>query len=416
MPKRQGYLLGDLCEWDNIVEGYNKSKHGKTYVHNMLKHKEFNPQSVLEKIQYDFLNGTYKTSDYTIKKIYEPKERIIFRLPYAPDRIAQHCIMNISEKFWTNKIPNTSFSCIKGRGVSGAYRYMKKCLKDKENTKYCLKCDIKKFFPSISHKILKRVISRYWKDDEVLSIMYEIIDSTDNYVKQTGIGKIGYNVPIGNYPSQYLANLIIALAFICLRKKYKSVKIIIYMDDICFLCGSKDVLHNIKKDYQHILEQFELSIKDDWQVFEVDKRGISFVGFVFYHDRILLRKNIVKSIYKLCWKYRYRQISKLQFKRSMASYYGWIKCADTKGLCERIYNITGIYYSNWKGVRTKISTLYDKDIRIYHIDKRNKYFVINAVFKNKSLEIVSTNKKLLKNLFSIKKNNKYPNVFLKYYI
>lgn len=412
MAKREGYFMGDLCTNDNLELAYKNSKHGKTYVYNMLKHKEFNPEEVLAKLQYDFLNGSYRTSDYTVFKIYEPKERTIFRLPYAPDRIAHHAIMNVLEPFWTKKISNTAYSCIKNRGVYGAYKYLKKCLLAKEGTKYCLKCDIKKFFPSVNHRILKQVVTKHLKDPEILDIIYEVIDSTD----RCEFCEKSYNLPIGNYLSQYLANLIVSVIITPLRNKYPKLKIIIYMDDIVILGPDKSVLHQFRKDLQNRLLQYDLTLKSNYQVFTVDDRGISFVGFVFYHNRILLRKNIYKSIIRLCYKYKNNKITKAQFKRSMAAYYGWLKCCKSKGICKIIYNLTHIYYSNWKGIRVKISTLYNADIRLYHIDKRKKYSLIQAVYKHRSIEVYTSNKKLIKNLLKVKQNHHTSNIKISFYL
>lgn len=404
MPKSIGYLLPDLCEYENIVKGYHKSKHGKTYVHNMLTNKEFDLEKVLEKLQYDFLNGTYKTSEYTVFTIYEPKERIIYRLPYAPDRIAHHCIMNVVEEFWTNKIPNTSYSCIKHRGVEGAYKYMKKCLRDKENTKYCFKCDIRKFFPSVNHEVLKKVVARYIKDKDFLVILNEIIDSTDSFVEKAGIGKKGYNLPIGNYLSQYFANLIVSQVFIELRKKYPHLKIIIYMDDIVVLASNKSVLHSFKEDLIETLAKYDLCLKQNYQIFPVDKRGISFVGFVFFHDKIRLRKSIVKTILKLCNKYKENKITKSKFKASMSAYCGWLKRADTKGLCRKIYDITGVWYSSFQGKSTKITELKHKFATVCHINKHKKYCVLECIYNKRPIEVQTKNKRLIKNLLSYRRN------------
>lgn len=404
MPKRQGYIIPELCENDNIEQGYLKSKHGKTYVHNMLTNREFDPDKVLQQIQYDFLNGIYRTSAYSVFKIYEPKERTIYRLPYAPDRIAHHCIMNVMEDFWTDKIPNTSYSCIKGRGVSGAYRYLKKKLRNKEATKYCFKADIRKFFPNVNHAVLKRVISRYIKDYEFLNILNEIVSSTDSFVKTSGVGKLGYNLPIGNYLSQYFANLIIAQVYIKIRVEFPHIIIIIYMDDIVVLASTKEELFGFKDALIEVLKEFDLELKPNYQIFLVEDRGISFVGFVFFHDTIKLRKSIVQSIFKLCNKYKDNKINKAQFKRSMASYYGWLKCADTKGLCRAIYELTGVWYSNFKGRKVKITDLKRKTIKVCHITKHKKYFVIEAVYNNSSIEVQSSNKKLLKTLLDKKKS------------
>lgn len=59
----------------------------------------------------------YHTSKYTTYKIYEPKERLIFRLPYYPDRITHHAIMNVMESVWIKIFTRDTYSCIKERGI-----------------------------------------------------------------------------------------------------------------------------------------------------------------------------------------------------------------------------------------------------------------------------------------------------------
>ena len=57
--------------------------------------------------------------------------------------------MRIIKQYWTNRFISQTFSCIEGRGIHSCLNAVKKALKDKNNTKYCLKLDIKKFYPSI---------------------------------------------------------------------------------------------------------------------------------------------------------------------------------------------------------------------------------------------------------------------------
>jgi len=71
---------------------------------------------------------------------------------------------------------------------------LKKDLKNEVETKYCLKLDVRKFYPSVDHAILKRIIRRKIKDNKLLSLLDNIIDSAKG-------------VPIGNYLSQYFGNL-----------------------------------------------------------------------------------------------------------------------------------------------------------------------------------------------------------------
>lgn len=131
----------------------------------------------------------YHTSEYTTYKIYEPKERLIFRLPYYPDRITHHAIMNVMEPVWTKVFTRDTYSCIKGRGIHSLVQKLQSDLrKDPEGTMYCLKIDIRKFCPSINHDILKGILRKKIKDVPLLNLLDEIIDSADG-------------VPIGNYLS-----------------------------------------------------------------------------------------------------------------------------------------------------------------------------------------------------------------------
>ncbi len=87
--------------------------------------------------------------------------------------------MNILEPIFLKIFTVNSFSCIKGRGIHGAANAVKKALKDVDNTTYCLKLDIKKFYPSVNHDILKLILRRKFKDKDLLWLLDEIIDSTD---------------------------------------------------------------------------------------------------------------------------------------------------------------------------------------------------------------------------------------------
>lgn len=406
MGKSKGYIMPELCTLENLELAYKHSRKGKTYVHNMLIHKEFDPVEMINTLQQSFLQGTYETSEYTTFKIYEPKERIIFRLPYNPDRVAHHAIMNIMEDFWSKKLLPTSFSCVKTKGVHGVVKYLKKILTNNvEGTQYCLKMDCRKYFPSINHEVLKFIITKHIRDKEFLKILYEIIDSPDKYLAQHDL-PTGVELPIGNFLSQYFANLYIAAYSWSLHYRFKNVYVIIYMDDIVILASNKEVLHQIliyTKNYFN--ENLKISIKDNYQIFPVDKRGIDLVGYVFFHNHIKVRKSIKKKIFKLIRLYKCGEITKVAFLKSMQSYFGWLKYADSKHLLQKIYNLTGIWYSNFQGYERKISKMKDKNILVLHYQQYNKYYKIQAIYHNTPIEIKSTNKKLLSKL----KNIKFPN-------
>ena len=123
-----------------------------------------------------------------------------------------------------------TYACRKNKGIHKAAQDIKKVLrKDVVNTQYCLKLDIKKFYPSIDHEILKSIVRRKIKDTKVLKLLDEIIDSAPG-------------VPIGNYLSQYFANLYLAY-FDHWIKECKKIKYYFrYADDIVIFSKNKESL------------------------------------------------------------------------------------------------------------------------------------------------------------------------------
>ena len=190
--KRIGNLYEKIISLDNLRLADEKARRGKLRSYGVLLHDKNREANILA-LHETLKNHTFKNSEYSTFTIYEPKERIIFRLPYYPDRILHHAIMNILEPIWVSVFTKDTYSCIKGRGIHGAMRNVKRAIKDRENARYCLKIDIRKFYPSIDHDVLKTIIRRKIKCKDTLALLDTIIDSTDG-------------VPIGNYLSQYFAN------------------------------------------------------------------------------------------------------------------------------------------------------------------------------------------------------------------
>ena len=151
--KRIGNLFDKIANMDNLILADMKARRGKKDSYGIRlfdKDKEGNLSRLLKSL----LDGTFKTSKYRTDTIYEPKERIIFKLPYYPDRILHHAIMNVMEPIWVSVFTADTTSCIKGRGITEAYKRTRRVLSDRESV-YCLKVDIRKFYPSKSAKPLK---------------------------------------------------------------------------------------------------------------------------------------------------------------------------------------------------------------------------------------------------------------------
>lgn len=315
--KRINNLYHQICSLDNLQKADIKASKGKLNQYGVKVHN-LNKEANIFLLREMLLNKTYKTSAYTTFKVFEPKEREVYRLPYFPDRITHHAVMNILEKVFVDCFTNDTYSCIKGRGIHAAAKAVRNALCDTAGTQFCLKLDIKKFYPNVNHVILKQLIRKKFKDNDLLWLLDEIIDSADG-------------LPIGNYLSQYLANFYLTY-FDHWIKETKAVKYYFrYADDIVILSYNKPYLHNLLAEISaYLRDKLDLKVKDNYQVFPVDSRSIDFVGYRFYHTHTLLRKRIKQNFA--------RMISKRKNNASIASYFGWAKHCNSKHLLNKLLN------------------------------------------------------------------------------
>ena len=315
--KRVGNLYNQICSLQNLQVSDAKARKGKAKQYGVIAHAK-NADDNINKLHTWLQQKQYKTSAYKTFKISDPKERVVYCLPFFPDRIMHHAIMNVLEPVFMATFTNDTYSCIKGKGIHAAAKAVRKALKDIDNTQYCLKLDIRKFYPSINHVILKQLLCRKFKDRDLLDLLYEIIDSAEG-------------VPIGNYLSQYFANFYLSY-FDHWLKETKGVKYYFrYADDMVILAPDKPSLHKLLaeiRDYLHT--NLKLQVKDNYQVFPVAARSIDFVGYRFYHTHTLLRKSIKQNFARML-KYNPNP-------QSAASYLGWAKHCNSNNLIKKLTN------------------------------------------------------------------------------
>ena len=321
--KRYGNLYQKVCSLENIQLAHKNAKKGKGH-YSEVKMVEANPEKYFLMIHEMLKNKTFKTSMYSVfTKIDQKKVREIYKLPYFPDRIVHHCIINILEPIWMKTLISDTYASLKNRGIHKGVKRINKALRDKENTTFCLKMDIKKFYLSINHNILKRIIRKKIKDPDLLWLLDGIIDSANG-------------VPIGNYLSQYFGNLYLS-NFDHWMKEDKNTKYYFrYCDDVVILSRDKKYLGQLRKEIQqYLIENLKLTLKSNWQIFPTRIRGIDFLGYRFFGSYILLRKSIARRLkLKICQvkKNNYR-LSTHQIVSGIMSYYGWLKHCS----CHRLW-------------------------------------------------------------------------------
>jgi len=316
--KRHGNLFKKIVTTENIHQAYCKARKGKRW-QRKVQAFEKNLDGNIENISKSLINRTFQTSEYRTKRIHEPKEREIFILPFAPDRIVQHALMNIIEPIWDTLMIHNNYACRVGKGIHAGSR---KTMQYVRKNNYCLKCDISKFYPSVDQNILYKILQKKIKCADTLWLIKNIIYSYSG----------GKNVPIGNYTSQWFGNMYLNELDMYVKHELKCKDYLRYCDDFCLFHNDKAVLNAAAKCIESFLLN-HLNLRfSKCDLFPVS-RGVDFLGYRHFRKYILLRKSTAKRVKKRLAKLpvllEKGRITQEQFRSSIASTWGWLKWANT---------------------------------------------------------------------------------------
>lgn len=328
---RFGNIYPGIYEYSNLELAHANAQKDKQF-YKEVQMVNADPEPYLLEIQRLLETKTYRVSPY-IKQVINDKgkERTLYKLPYFPDRIVQWAIVLKIELYLMQTFTDFTCASIKDRGIRRARDLSIKAVSgDREECRYCLKIDIRKFYPSINKDILKQMLRHKFKDPDLLWLLDLIIDS---FPEPKGI-------PIGSYLSQYLANFYLSGFDHWLVEHEHPAKVVRFMDDVCIYGSSCKRLHEIMDDIKEYTEKnLDIHVKDNWQVFPVDVRGVDFVGYRFFPDYILLRKGTCHRFETLAKSVKAKQdkhllINKKEFA-GLNSYAGYLMNCDSYRLYEK---------------------------------------------------------------------------------
>lgn len=363
--KRKGYLFEQICSMENLLQAAHNAGKGKRK-RDEVKRFEADLEANLRQLQAELTTRTYTTSTYEVFVKYEPKRREIYKLPFR-DRVVQWAIMQVLEPVWTPLFTSNTYACIRGRGIHILLRHLRADLRrDPDGTRYCLKIDVRKFYPSIDHGMLKQVIRRKLKDPDVLWLLDGIIDSASG-------------VPIGNYISQYFANLYLSELDHLLKEDVGVRYYYRYADDIVLLSHSKEYLSGVLVYINHYLNDSRLlTLKSNFQIYPVESRGIDFIGYVTYHTHCLARKRNKQGFCREVTALRKKGLSDEEIRLRVASRMGFMKHCDSNHLLKILgmKKFSDIKPKQGKltGGKYHIDTILNREIHITAFDvSQSKY-------------------------------------------
>ncbi len=360
----------DLVDIDKIREMYsiirlNTKNKGK--LHKFELFYSSNIISILTVLK----NKCYKHSNYNVFLVHEPKYRIIMS-EIMSDKIVNHLISKyvLAPGINPHLIPQNVATRV-GKGTKEGIRYVKMYLnklKLNYDKVYVLKCDIKKYFYSIDHELIYEKVKRFIDDEDILKVVKNIIDSTDEEYVNRHIRRVvnkeidrisklnildkdlkiaelkriplypqGKGLPIGNMTSQLLAIYFLNDLDHYIKEQLHCKYYVRYMDDFVIFHHDKEFLKQLRGQIEAKLHEFKLELNHKTNIYDLD-HGFGFLGYYFFlkGKRLILKINpqtkrrIKKKMRKL------KKINAPNYNQVKASYMGYLSVAHTKNLLKKM--------------------------------------------------------------------------------
>lgn len=321
-----------IYNFENLLAAFYKARKNKLDKADVLKY-QLNLEENLIDLQNHLIYKSYEQGRYKEFKIYEPKERMVLALPFR-DRVAQHALMNVIDPIFEKGFVYDSYACRKNKGtVAGVIRLQK--FLNKYDGGYFLKGDIKKYFYSIDHEVLKKLVRRKISCKNTLWLIDKIIDTTENP-----------GLPIGNLTSQLFANIYLNELDKFCKHQLRAKHYMRYMDD--FLILHKDKAY-LKKCFAEIKEFLNVELRlqlNKKSYVENLSKGINFLGYRSWHYNRLMRKRNIKrnkkKFRKLMKLYKANLIEEEFIRCRYMSFLGHCKWANSKKVIKSINKILEI--------------------------------------------------------------------------
>ena len=315
----------DIVNIDNLLEAWKEFIRGKRNKSDVQEFS-FNLMDNIFALHDDLVNQSYKHGGYRAFNISDPKPRNIHKASIR-DRLLHHAIYRILYPFFDKVFISDSYSCRINKGTHKALNRFRefsyKVSKNHTRTCWILKCDIKKFFASINHKILLDILKSYTPDKLIVWLLQEIIESFST--------KPGVGLPLGNLTSQLFVNIYMNKFDQFVKHKLKAKYYIRYADDFVILSDDKNRLEKLIPPIAEFLnEKLKLQLHPNKVFIKTLASGLDFLGWVSFPDHIVLRTTTKRRII--------RRIKNMPMPATVNSYLGLLRHGNTNKLRSAILN------------------------------------------------------------------------------
>ena len=298
--KRVGNIWQQVVSFDNLLAASYRALRGKRSRPDAaaffmdLEHN-------LVHLQDRLASGSYQPETYRTFEIREPKRRLISVAPFG-DRVVHHALVRVIEPWFERRFIHHSYACRRGKGQ---HRCLERFVPWARGSRYVLQCDVRRFFPSIDHEILKQQLARVIKDRRVLDLAERIIDGSNPQDEATvyfagddlftpWIRRRG--LPIGNLTSQFFANVYLDSLDHFVKERLRIRRYLRYCDDFALMGEDRQALWSARDRLGEHLAALRLKLHPRKSRVRRVGEGIEFLGFVVGQRSMRVRRSTVRRM------------------------------------------------------------------------------------------------------------------------
>jgi RNA-directed DNA polymerase len=278
--RRVGGLYPRIVELRNLLAATRRAARGKRDRPSVARF-ELDLERELLQLQEDLIYGTYRPGAFFTFEVRDPKRRSICAAPFR-DRVLHHALCEVIEPVFERRAIFDSYACRRGKGSHAAIARAQDLAR---RWPFFLKCDVRRFFASVDHRVLRELLERLFVEPRLLALLDCIIDHAPPDAFP------GRGLPIGNLTSQHFANLYLGELDHYLKDRLRVKGYIRYMDDFLLFAADKPTLHQRLAEVRVFLaEHLHLALKEEATLLAPVSQGIPFLGFHVYPGLVRLNR------------------------------------------------------------------------------------------------------------------------------
>ena len=300
MAKTYDRLFPALTTFANLHQAYRKAARGKRGQVPVAQF-ELNLEGNLLQLQDELRSHAYRPGGYRSFYIRDPKHRLISAAPFR-DRVVHHALCSVIEPLFERGFIGDSYANRLGKGTHLALDRAQSFARGRP---FVLQCDIRQFFPSVDHGVLRGILARTIADEDVLALAAAILNGgagvLDNEYDMTYFpgddlfaASRPRGLPIGNLTSQFWANVVMNELDQFVKRRLRCRAYLRYMDDFLLFSDNKRELWEWKRAIEDVLAGLRLTMHARESTVYPVTNGIPFLGFrIFPTHRLIKRRNAV---------------------------------------------------------------------------------------------------------------------------